>query len=561
MKKIFLLTAILTIFLCSCTDKTITAALEMAETIVSDNPDSALSILNSLQKDEIVSRKNNARFSLLYSMATEKKHIFESDDSIIKDAVAYYKDHGTDEEKAKSYYYLGRVRQNAGQHIQAMVTLTLAEKHASLCGNNFYLGLIHRTMGDSYVATYSNSEALKCYNQASSDFAKADAQKHKDYLYLDIALAYNNIQLYEECAEACRKGIEIAKELRDTAYFAECLRIYANAALYSNESPDLGTVIGTLRYIQDSLKCSLTYKDYTVLANAYTKKGNTEAAEAIVNQIKTLVPKHSDTGSKIEYSEYLIAATRNSPEEALYHYEKVIEYHDSVANEVMRHSLLSTQREMLQQQNENDRMRIQSRNRMILLVILFFVIFISILCYTFYRRLQLNKRESSEYVNRINEAVEQIREAGIILKEKNAKIEELGEGMQKLFGVRLSHLDNLCQEYYSFGHTSARYKRIFHQAKALIDSLSEDQEYGIVESMTNAAKDNIMSKIRREFPNFRESDFRLLCYLYAGFSASTVSLLTHEEKVDNIYSRKSRLKKRIENSESPMKEFFLKNLK
>lgn len=132
--------------------------------------------------------------------------------------------------------------------------------------------------------------------------------------------------------------------------------------------------------------------------------------------------------------------------------------------------------------------------------------------------------------------------------------------IREIHGLRLHHLDELCSEYYIYGQTTSKYRRIFKQTEALVKSLSDNQEYRIIESTVNQFKQDIMSKARTNFHNLKEEDFRLLCYLYAGFSSNTISLLMNYEKVDTVYSRKSRLKRKIENSESPMKKFFLDNL-
>ena len=69
-----------------------------------------------------------------------------------------------------------------------------------------------------------------------------------------------------------------------------------------------------------------------------------------------------------------------------------------------------------------------------------------------------------------------------------------------------------------------------------------------------------MTKARAELHDLKEEDFKILCYLYAEFSPSTISFLMNYDKVESIYIRKFRLKKKIENSDSAQKKFFLDNL-
>lgn len=80
-----------------------------------------------------------------------------------------------------------------------------------------------------------------------------------------------------------------------------------------------------------------------------------------------------------------------------------------------------------------------------------------------------------------------------------------------------------------------------------------------MEEIVDTVNDNIIAKLRAQFPRFKVSDIDLLCYIYAGFSAPIISLLTGDS-VANVYNRKSRLKSRIANSDTPDKDLFLNEM-
>ena len=243
--------------------------------------------------------------------------------------------------------------------------------------------------------------------------------------------------------------------------------------------------------------------------------------------------------------------------------------------------MVSAQRDILKKQVQDDQYRIEAKDRTITISVISAIVIISLLCYIYYRKVKTQEKTNADYISQIDEAVRQIRETGNLLQEKDIRIAELNTvlknagnssvnyktalddlhaSIREIHGLRLHHLDELCSEYYIYGQTTSKYRRIFKQTEALVKSLSDNQEYRIIESTVNQFKQDIMSKARTNFHNLKEEDFRLLCYLYAGFSSNTISLLMNYEKVDTVYSRKSRLKRKIENSESPMKKFFLDNL-
>ncbi len=69
-----------------------------------------------------------------------------------------------------------------------------------------------------------------------------------------------------------------------------------------------------------------------------------------------------------------------------------------------------------------------------------------------------------------------------------------------------------------------------------------------------------MQKLRVDFPNFSNDEFQQIRYHYVGFSPKFISLLMHQ-KYPTIYKRRSRLKEKIESSNSLHKDDFLSNLR
>lgn len=577
----FAIIAALTVIAGSCTNRKIIRELNDVEPYISERPDSALHVLDSLSKAGIQGQEANAKFALLYSMTLDKNHIYLTTDSIVTPAVEYYRNHGTDSDKAKSWYYLGRIQQNSGEYIQAAVSLSNAEKFAGLCGDCFYSGLAHRAIGDIFDVTFNSSEALKYYITAYSDFEEAGMKKHSDYMLLDIARSYNDNKMFDECENTCEKAIYIARNTCDTVLYAECLKLYASALQKIKDFPEPEKTIRIFNYVSDTLKYGLTFDDYTVLANAYTLEGDFESASDIIGQLRTLAAQDRYASARLAYSEYLLHSRQENYSDALEYFEHVVTFQDSLLRKTLQQSLLSAQRDMLKKQIQEDLYRIKAKDRTITVSVIAAVVIISLLSLMYYRKLKAQEKTNADYIRQINEAVRQLRETSGLLQEKDTRIAELyavlesagslpengktvlddlHSSMQKIHGSRLRHLDELCSEYCIYGQSSSRYRRIFKHAEALVKSLSDDSEYRIIESTVNQLRLDIMSKARTELHNLKDEDFRLLCYLYAGFSPSTISLLMNFGKVDIIYTRKSRLKKKIENSAAPLKKFFLDNL-
>lgn len=67
------------------------------------------------------------------------------------------------------------------------------------------------------------------------------------------------------------------------------------------------------------------------------------------------------------------------------------------------------------------------------------------------------------------------------------------------------------------------------------------------EDRINKDLDNILLKLHRDFPEFKDSDIRFLSYVIVGFDATTRSILLNET-TNNMRVKKARLLKKIRNS-------------
>ena len=97
------------------------AALDAAESIINDRPDSALAILDSLEpSSQDFSRKNLRRWQLLRLMAQNKCDTVFRSDSLQLVLTDYYDHHGTPNEKMLAHYLLGRAYYDMGEALLAL---------------------------------------------------------------------------------------------------------------------------------------------------------------------------------------------------------------------------------------------------------------------------------------------------------------------------------------------------------------------------------------------------------------------------------------------------------
>lgn len=84
------------------------------------HPDSALLLLKGVEKSELDSKEEQARYALLMSMALDKNYIDTTSFEVLQPAIDYYLESGNPTEKLRTYYYQGRIYQNKGDRDNAL---------------------------------------------------------------------------------------------------------------------------------------------------------------------------------------------------------------------------------------------------------------------------------------------------------------------------------------------------------------------------------------------------------------------------------------------------------
>ena len=124
-------------------------------------------------------------------------------------------------------------------------------------------------------------------------------------------------------------------------------------------------------------------------------------------------------------------------------------------------------------------------------------------------------------------------------------------------GSNYAILARLCEQYYIYEGSDKFKKKIFDEVDEIIEELRNDesaaQEF---ETTLNALHNNIMQDFREAYPSFKEKDYQLYAYLVAGFTATTIAVLSNKEK-SVIYNRISRLKRSIQDTNPTASERFM----
>ena len=162
--------AVLMLLAVSCADDAaVMSELDAAESVMEDSPETALALLDTMQRSRLVSRKAAARHALLYSQALDRNYIDMTTDSIIRPAAEYYSRHGSADERLKAQYYLGCIYRNLGDSERAMECYVRAERYVDRAEDYKAVGRLYSAKKAVYFDLYYFDMAYR-YSLLSAEY-------------------------------------------------------------------------------------------------------------------------------------------------------------------------------------------------------------------------------------------------------------------------------------------------------------------------------------------------------------------------------------------------------
>ena len=381
MKRHILFAAVVLSIAVSCTDRGIIRALDDIESCLSEHPDSALSVLDSLSTADIQGREANAKFALLYSMALDKSYIDATDDSLINIAVDWYRKHGTADERLKSYYYQGRVYQNAGDNEAAMESFVRAE--ASESEDNMSNGLLYKAMSGIYIQIFDFVKAELYNNRAKECYLLAgDTDKYAGTILFSSDLHYANGDYNSTiaCLDSVKTMLDSISTSHRNAYYIQSMRIKRDRGDRSGLSDELN------QYLSSTGAENISWLD---VADYYTYLGQYDMSETALQQYRKFHPEYKDEPA-YHIATYILNDSLGDYREALDDYINYSLLSDSL-------SLVIAEQDtgFIQERYEKDLQMEKERNTRLLvtLVSVFSVILLSCIAYILRLRLRQSRRE------------------------------------------------------------------------------------------------------------------------------------------------------------------------
>lgn len=535
--------SLLTFLVISCTSKNVERTLNDVESYIKDRPDSALAILDSMNRDLLTTRKLRSHHALLHATALDKNYINVSDDSLALVALDWYDKHGDKKYKARSLYYLGISYYYGHAYDKAILTLTKAEEIAQDC-DSLYWGLTKSAQGYTYIKTYNSIEELNCVKKAYEIYSALSEDYYIDVSKYRLARIYMNQGKYELAEPIFKDILKRSEDVSDwTLGNTMCSYAYLKVCHQETNSEE---ILSMYNEVFDKYGYRfMTIKDWWAYTSVLSMSGRRSESQELIKHLEKV-----DTTSTSAYWKYFISKNEGDKVSALKFLEESCKKDNEVISQALTQSLSLAQRDYFEAQSDIASYKTKVRTLITLITVIVSILFIVLFCAVVKSRIRKYREEKERYIQYTDEITRQLNEL------KNEDIPSLKRKYLELYKQKFSNLRVLCDNYLQFQGRDNAEKLMYSKVVSMVNEIRVDmQDRSKFEEMINADLNGIMTSLRREI-KMKEIDYTIFGYFAIGFDATTISRLI-DTSVNTVYIRKSRIKKLIEEAYTSQKDTFL----
>ena len=345
--------------------------LSQVESYIEERPDSALVVLEQINTSELSGKEEKAKHALLYSMALDKNFVDKTDFEVLQPAIDYYEDNGSATDKLRTYYYQGRIYQNAGNDALAMESYVNAINYGETSDDILTKARLYVAQGNIYASLLKWKSSNEANTKAADYFYKMGRIDSYVNCLLKVCSGYiqnGNYGEAEMIIHKCDKYLSDISNKKLGKYYSALLTLL----IQKGDDEIISTTIEEyLNSVSDQ------NRDYLSIANAFVAiNDNNKALELLINGDFT-----SNINQEMRYLATLagVYGNLNNHKLALEAYIRYYELHDSII-----YSIFEQDTQFVEERHSLELRNIQeeeTKNRIVLLSIILVSILLVIVIY------------------------------------------------------------------------------------------------------------------------------------------------------------------------------------
>lgn len=534
--------------------------LAAAQTLMESRPDSALMILRAVDTPEL-SEQERMRRRVLLSQAYNRTKVRIDSDSLIGSALTWYERHGSPCERARVWYYYAAVCDNAREPDKAVEGYTTALRHAEKGRGDKETEQLKAAANHNLGVLFDRQryfeQAEAYFDRAAAIYGELDEQDHRMYSLLMKSMVLFAEHRYDE-------AIALLESIRDAAarsedpelrVFVETYllhyRVFAGASdperlLEERNRIDRKAIDSLRRRNAQTLDENASLMMYDILCGIlFFNTGQTDSASFYLHRSLRAVDRFDSGTAGLLSIAANIARTREQLDSAYYYQERYGEVQDSIYRAERTQQVAEAE---LRHRNRYEIELMQARQRyqrwIFVLAGLLVLGGSGWAVITYRRRLRRREEQADEYLG----LLESYRESHDSLASRLRSTDAREAALKRLLEGRVAVVRDIAATYYLYGQTHRLTEKM--RELALSPAMLAD-----VVRMTDLYNDNAVTRLRQQFPEWtpRNCDFAAL--VVAGFSPQEISVML-DMTLNGVYTLKSKLKRRIAESQAADRAFF-----
>lgn len=513
-----------------------------------ERPDSALAVLENYSLSSFRDRRSRAEFALLKSIALDKNYIDLKSDSLIRSALDYYERNGSAREKMLSWYYLARVQVNCRDYNNAIVSASRAELYLPDAHDTYQEGLIHMLKENVYSHSHNHTEALQEAIWGVRAFSSI--KEHKQALIAKRKQALDYLSL-KDFYHTDSLLLDIINDTHaDSSFIARCLLEYARSLALQDRYEE--SLLSYQRGLSD-YHGKMTVPQAAMYAVTQYHVGKESTGDEVLHSLAT-APSAQEYYLHARYHKNVLNGNYSA---ALNDYQKLTALEDSVAVRTMEQSIIKTQRDYQQQSAQLYWMQLEE-GKTILYGILAALFLLGVITFLIIRDLRDKQQKKETQMLASQEEIRHLLiEADALNIQLNDELLAARKQYVSAYKKSFSKIASLSETYYRTSGSKDARELVYREVRDVASFISKDSRtFGQLEKNVNSGLSNAMELFRTEYPGKKEEEYRFVCYLMAGFPASTISLLTGLSS-SNVYVKKKRLLEHLRKDSVEHRDLFL----
>lgn len=529
--------------------KSINALMDSVENTMDDDAPYADSLIKLIDPHSIKTKKQKARYALIYTAAEYKNYQPFTSDSLIMEAVNYYSKKRNIDYRFLSYYYLGCVYMELNRIKDASVALAQAEWLVDRIDNDFWKGLLYYRIASVIVDECDYKKAKEYYSRAEACFERVGKERHRlDALYyisrtLIVENKFHEADSILRIVEQKSASIDFYDLQQDCLYDRMACFIYMN-------KPDSATyLINKYNLIIDEPTNCLGY--LWMLSLYYSEINDFSKSELYLKASNDCINSLTDSIQWYYYN-FVLSKNKNQIEDALAYYMEYSYLQTQYYITLLNTPYLSAQYDHYRALAVIE--SVKARNRITILVASIIIILLIVFSITIYGR---NKRR--EFENQIRDYISTINELTTQISINQDKIGNLNAKVREMLRQQFNSSDYLYTRYYEQIDDNKKAERLYRVVKNQLDGFTNQKNISRIDELLDEAFDGIISKLKLSGLEIKEKDLLLLRFALAGFSAKSIAAML-DDTHPNINQRKKRMLDKIQTNAPDLMEELRKAL-